>query len=104
VSLAAVGVVRHCAVPGKSTFGFWSGYLSPAAAEVHMPVEGRKHMFEKIPSVPLDPRFVYHNPGGDEWFGQAQGGILRFEERGRWFGPRTLDSLGNYVGNKKPVV
>ena len=75
-------------VLGKSTFGFWAGYLSEAAREVHMPVESRRHHFEKIPVVASEPRFVYHNPGADEWFGQVQGGegLMRYEERGRWFG------------------
>jgi hypothetical protein len=61
-------------VLGKSTFGFWAGYLSPVASEVHLPVESRIHMFEKVPLVASDKRFVYHNPGSDEWFGTVQGG------------------------------
>ena len=96
-----------------------------------MPVESRRHHFEKIPVVTGDNRFVYHNPGADEWFGQvrsapprrapgatpcltrslplgvplrqAQGGegAMRYEERGRWFGPKTLDAMGNFIVNKE---
>jgi len=90
-------------VLGKSTFGFWAGYLSPNAAEVHMPVESRRHHFEKIPVLAGDGRFVYHNPGRDEWFGRAQGGdgAMRYEERGRWFGPKVLDEMGNFLVTKK---
>lgn len=61
-------------VLGKSTFGFWAGYLSQRATQVHLPVESRIHMFEKVPYVASDNRFVYHNPGADEWFGTVQGG------------------------------
>ena len=48
-------------------------------------------------------RFVYHNPGADQWFGKAQGpeGSIRYEERGRWFGPKSLDELGNYIPRAK---
>jgi len=90
-------------VLGKSTFGFWAGYLSSKARSVHMPVESRRHPFERIPLVASDPRFVYHNPGADQWFGKAQGpeGSIRYEERGRWFGPKSLDELGNYIPRAK---
>jgi hypothetical protein len=86
-------------VLGKSTFGFWAGFLSRQATEIHIPVESRRHHYEKIPAVQDDPRFIFHNPGMDLWFGQAQGGesAVRYEERGRWFGPKTLDENGNYV-------
>jgi len=88
-------------VLGKSTFGFWAAYLSPQAAEVHMPVENGHNKFEKIPMLPTDGRFVYHNPGTDEWFGQVQGGEMRFEERGRWFGPKVFDRDGKFIVEKK---
>ena len=86
-------------VLGKSTFGFFAGYLSLEAREIHMPVESRRHHYEKIPVVQNDERFIFHNPGLDLWFGVAQGGdsSIRYEERGRWFGPRTIDVNGNYI-------
>jgi len=88
-------------VLGKSTFGFWAGWLSWRAREVHLPVESRRHPFEKIPMVAHDDRFVFHNPGADEWFGKLQDASIRYEERGRWFGPKVLDHLGNYIAHKK---
>ena len=89
-------------VLGKSTFGFWAGFLSRNAIEIHIPVESRRHHYEKVPLVQDDARFVFHNPGLDLWFGQPQGGesVVRYEERGRWFGPKTLDENGNYIMTK----
>ena len=91
-------------VLGKSTFGFWAGFLSRNAIEIHIPVESRRHHYEKVPLVQDDARFVFHNPGLDLWFGQPQGGesVVRYEERGRWFGPKTLDENGNYIMTKAP--
>jgi len=39
---------------------------------VHLPVESRRHPFEKIPMVAHDARFVFHNAGADEWFGKVR--------------------------------
>jgi len=68
---------------GKSTFGFWAGYLSPTVREVHMPVDpkamAKKYSTgEKIPFAFDDPRYVHH-----AW------------EEGKWFG--THDSQGKLV-------
>lgn len=89
-------------VLGKSTYGFWAGFLSRNTSEIHIPVESRRHPWEKVPLVQDDARFIFHNPGLDLWFGQPQGGdsAVRYEERGRWFGPKTLDENGNYIITK----
>jgi hypothetical protein len=83
-----------------ATSSFFSLHLTHSLTHSLTPpqqVENKKHHFEKIPVLSGDPRFVYHNPGTDEWFGQVQGGELRYEERGRWFGPKKLDKLGNFI-------
>jgi hypothetical protein len=80
----------------SSSFFFFFFFVTPSLPPPQQ-VENKKHHFEKIPVLSGDPRFVYHNPGTDEWFGQVQGGELRYEERGRWFGPKKLDKLGNFI-------
>jgi hypothetical protein len=32
---------------------------------------------------------------------QVQDASIRYEERGRWFGPKQLDHLGNFIVHKK---
>jgi hypothetical protein len=60
---------------GKSTFGFWAGYLSPVVQEVHMPVDPRALARgyapgEKIPFAYDDPRYVHHAWEEGKWFGR----------------------------------
>ena len=68
---------------GKSTFGFWAGFLSPVAVEIHMPLDpialnGKWAMGEKIPFAFDDERYVHH-----AW------------EQGQWFGSVRNDAAGN---------
>ena len=60
---------------GKSTFGFWAGYLSPVVQEVHMPIDPRAFKrgyssSEKIPFAYDDPRYVHHAWEDGKWFGR----------------------------------
>lgn len=60
---------------GKSTFGFWAGYLSPVVQEVHMPIDPRALAKgyapgEKIPFAYDDPRYVHHAWEDGKWFGR----------------------------------
>ena len=75
---------------GKSTFGFWAGYLSPVVREVHMPVDpkalGRSYTTgEKIPFAYDDPRYVHHAWEEGRWFGRPEPGTGRlvYELEGR---------------------
>ena len=47
---------------------------------MHLPVESRRHPFEKIPMVAHDARFVFHNAGADEWFGKVSNALLKKEK------------------------
>jgi hypothetical protein len=63
---------------GKSTFGFWAGYLSQTASEIHMPIEYRGPKNEKIPIIYDDNRFIYHRLEGF-WFGQYRSDSMSYE-------------------------
>ena len=62
---------------GKSTFGFWAGFLSRTASEIHMPIEYRAPKNEKIPIIYDDERFVYHHLKG-RWFGRFKTNDFEF--------------------------
>jgi len=74
---------------GKSTFGFWAGFLSVTASEVHMPMEKKKSL--PLPLPYNDPRFIFHRSDildkackvkeSGEWFGTFQANAMRFEFR-----------------------
>ena len=60
---------------GKSTFGFWAGYLSPVVQEVHMPIDPKALAKgyapgEKIPFAYDDQRYVHHAWEDGKWFGR----------------------------------
>lgn len=58
-----------------------TGYLSPIALEVHMPVDPKAlskaySTQEKIPFAFDDPRYVHHAWEDGKWFGRASEGKL----------------------------
>lgn len=62
---------------GKSTFGYWAGFFSPVATEIHMPVDPKAltksyTVGEKIPFAYDDERYVHHAWEQGSWFGKVE--------------------------------
>jgi hypothetical protein len=82
---------------GKSTFGFWAGYLSPVVQEVHMPIDPKALAKgyapgEKIPFAYDDPRYVHHAWEDGKWFGRPDKvtGKVIYEVDGPKISPKQM--------------